>query len=260
MTVLAHLHKVLQFALLAAGEQDDYQDRSLGPIHLIKYVYLADLAYASRHDGNTYTGVRWQFYNFGPMSSEVYQAIEPALLAIDADIRTFHSDYGNEDCKRYTASDDYCLSEVENYLPVTVTGTIRRLLRRYGNDTGALLEHVYRTKPMICSRPNEYLDFICAVDREVESDEYVPFMEALSQRKINKLKQNTREIVERRRETPPRRRRRNSINPADLNLSEDDYAEGLRWLDELAGDSIEAGRYEANFDDSVWQPSIRDAH
>ncbi len=47
---------VIQLALLVAGREDDPFDRELGPIHLIKYVYLADLAYAERHGGETYTG------------------------------------------------------------------------------------------------------------------------------------------------------------------------------------------------------------
>ena len=37
---------VVQFALLTAGEEDQQHERQLGPIHLLKYVYLADLAYA----------------------------------------------------------------------------------------------------------------------------------------------------------------------------------------------------------------------
>ena len=38
---------LLQYALLVAGEQDEFLDRQLGPIHLIKYVYLADLFHAN---------------------------------------------------------------------------------------------------------------------------------------------------------------------------------------------------------------------
>lgn len=74
--------KIIQFALLVAGEEDDFRDRQLGPIHLIKYVYLADLAYAKHHDGETFTGAKWQFYKFGPWAQEVNQRIEPALLYI----------------------------------------------------------------------------------------------------------------------------------------------------------------------------------
>ena len=42
---------LIQYAFLVAGQEDEYLDRRLGPIHLIKYVYLADLAYAERNCG-----------------------------------------------------------------------------------------------------------------------------------------------------------------------------------------------------------------
>ena len=37
---------LLQYALAVASEEDDFKNQRLGAIHLIKYVYLADLAYA----------------------------------------------------------------------------------------------------------------------------------------------------------------------------------------------------------------------
>ena len=84
---------LIQYALLVAGEADDYQDRSLGPIHLLKYVYLSDLAYAKREQGQTYTGTPWKFHKFGPWSAEVHGRIEPALRLINADKLSFESDY-----------------------------------------------------------------------------------------------------------------------------------------------------------------------
>jgi hypothetical protein len=47
---------VIQLAVLVAGREDDPFDRELGPIHLIKYVYLADLAHAERHGGRRTRG------------------------------------------------------------------------------------------------------------------------------------------------------------------------------------------------------------
>jgi hypothetical protein len=46
---------LLKYILAAAG-QEDYGNREVGPIHLIKYVYLADLAFAEKHEGETFTG------------------------------------------------------------------------------------------------------------------------------------------------------------------------------------------------------------
>ncbi len=71
---------VLQYSLLVAGEQDTSFDRQLGPIHLLKYVYLADL-FAGKNEGATYTGIEWKFYKFGPWSQSVNERIAPALSA-----------------------------------------------------------------------------------------------------------------------------------------------------------------------------------
>jgi hypothetical protein len=48
--------QLLKYILAAAG-QEDYGNREVGPIHLIKYVYLADLAFAEKYSGETFTGI-----------------------------------------------------------------------------------------------------------------------------------------------------------------------------------------------------------
>ena len=75
---------LLQYSLVVAGQGTGW-DRELGMIHLIKYVYLADIAYAEKHKGQTYTDILWRLYRFGPWAEEVYQRIEPALTAIGAE-------------------------------------------------------------------------------------------------------------------------------------------------------------------------------
>lgn len=45
----------LKYILVAAG-QEDLGHREVGPIHLIKYVYFADLAFAEKQGGETFTG------------------------------------------------------------------------------------------------------------------------------------------------------------------------------------------------------------
>ena len=80
---------LIQYAILIAGQEDEYFDRQLGPIHLIKYVYLADLAYAECNCGETFTGIAWQFYKFGPWSQAANERIDPALAAIGANKKTY---------------------------------------------------------------------------------------------------------------------------------------------------------------------------
>jgi hypothetical protein len=63
---------LLKYILPAAG-QEDPGNRELGPIHLIKYTYLADLIFAEKHGGESYTCAPWRFHHFGPWSPEVYK-------------------------------------------------------------------------------------------------------------------------------------------------------------------------------------------
>ena len=139
-----HVDLVLQYALLVAGEEDEYIDRQLGPIHLIKYVYLADLAYAKLNDGKIFTGINWQFYKFGPWSQAVNERIKPALLAIGADKQTFPSDYDDkDDWVRWYMRDGQSLQEKERKLPAGITMHLRRDVHKFGKDTPNLLNHVY---------------------------------------------------------------------------------------------------------------------
>src|SRR5258708_38635416 len=80
---------LIQYALAVAAEEDHPRDRELRPIHLIKYCYIADLAYAREHDGQSYTGTPWQFYHYGPWSLDLYRRLEPAAKAIGAGEKRF---------------------------------------------------------------------------------------------------------------------------------------------------------------------------
>ena len=86
---------LLQYIIAVAGQNDPY-DRELGMIHLIKYAYLADLTYASQHNGETFTGLPWKFHHFGPWSVECFHRIEPALTSIGATLRTIESEKYND--------------------------------------------------------------------------------------------------------------------------------------------------------------------
>ena len=116
---------ILQY-ILAVASQQDWDKRELGPIHLIKYVYLADLEYAKINEGKTFTGIKWQFYNFGPWSLEVFNQIDPALKMIGAEKKTISS--LKYDFERWTLRDheksETILSNYRNQLPWSVTTAI----------------------------------------------------------------------------------------------------------------------------------------
>ena len=112
---------VLQYALLVAGDEDNVWDRQLGPIHLIKYVYLADLAFAETHAGATFTGIPWQFYKFGPWSQTVHDRIIPALTAIRADKKVFSSHYKDDgEWERWSVTNDALRDRLADVLPTCI--------------------------------------------------------------------------------------------------------------------------------------------
>lgn len=253
-----HIDLVIQYSLLAAGDEDDYFDRQLGPIHLIKYVYLADLFYARRNDGETYTGIDWQFYKFGPWSQIVNARVEPALVAIQANKKQFSSDYGDkDDWVRWDLRDDRLLREKEKELPVVIPMYLKKEIHKYGKDTPSLLDYVYKTKPMLASAPNERLDFSLAVDNSREdAKEPVPLrMESLSNKKKKLFKQKMstlREMQRKHKSRPP-----NLINPVTNSRYDEVYSEGISWLESLSGEEFVTSEKVVEFSGDVWYSSAR---
>lgn len=153
---------IIQFCLAVASEGDP-GERALGPIHLIKFVYLADLFHAERQQGATYTGTPWRFYHYGPWSEQVWQRVEPAAYAIDATSQIFSSPKYENDAIRYKASKDTQADDFESKLPFLLTVHLRNMVKRYRSYTSDLLHYVYATKPMLNAAPGEQLDFSVAV-------------------------------------------------------------------------------------------------
>jgi hypothetical protein len=249
---------LLQYAVLVAGEEDEYIDRQLGPIHLIKYVYLGDLAYARRNEGKTFTGIDWQFYKFGPWSQAVNERIEPALLAIGADKKTFPSNYEDkDDWIRWSLRDERLLQEKEWKLPTDITMYLKRYVHRFGKDTPNLLDHVYSTKPMLSAAPNEHLDFSLAVEgaSSAESEPRQLRMDNLSEKKKKKLKERMHALREKHKSRKPKELK--LVHPAKNPRYDEVYEEGIAWLDDLAGQQLTPGEKVVEFSDEVWKSSTR---
>ena len=249
---------IIQFSLLAAGDEDDYSDRQLGPIHLIKYVYLADLVYAKHNNGQSFTGIDWQFYKFGPWSQAVHARIEPALKAIGANRKQYPSDYDDkEDWVRWDLRDDRLLAEKRRDLPPMITMNLKQYIHRFGKDTPSLLDHVYKTKPMLAPAPNEYLNLSLEIDSEKEQPESIQSlrMENLSNKKKKDFHNKMvalRELRQQRKSEAPK-----LINPV-TNLRHDEvYKQGVAWLDSLSGEQFSSGSISAEFSSDVWKSPTR---
>lgn len=258
----ARVDLILEYALLAAGRADEHSDRCLGPIHLIKYVYLADLAYAAKHEGETYTGVEWRFHHFGPWSKEVFQRIEPATKRLAAHELTFSSPRVADDSRMWWVRDEQTFEDTQRKLPLHVSLAVSRVVREFGHDTAGLLHFVYRTPPMLHAAPGEVLDFATALVPAAPSLETQAPSTPLTDKQKKKRAERLREGRERLKVKLAEPLRTRLIEASPPPRYEDDvFREGLAWLDSLAGEPLEPMSAELAVDDSVWKsPGRGDRH
>ena len=253
------IDQIILFALLEASRQDDFWDRELGPIHLVKYVYLADLYYAESHDGQTYTGSDWKFHHFGPWAAEVHQRIDPAIDEAGANKKRINAPKYKDDFYRYSYADDYKYEELSNSLPFEVTGSLKKAIKEFGKDTAELLHYVYRTRPMICAAPGEHLSF--EPKKEIEKKKEIedqPEPEKLSVKRkrmkkeaIEKLK---KEMTVRLDRTLTKKKEKRQSTPPRY---DEVYSEGVKWVESLAGDPIKPEEGIVEVSPDFWKSSFR---
>lgn len=256
MTDRNRIHRVFQCALLVAGQGDDYQERALSPIHLIKYLYLADMDYAKYNDGHTYTGLDWRFHHFGPWSATAFQQIENALSTMGALKSTFPSNFGDKDYTRWSVDFDQTkFDELKRELPIEIRSSVQHYVGRYRNNTTALLHFVYATTPMLNAAPGEILDFSVLVTAESEKrEEFTTYVDRLSNKKrkllivgMDKLRERFRKKV-----APHGKYLRTVSGQADAV-----FEEGVAWLDGLAGKPFPEEGTTVHFADEVWKSKAR---
>jgi len=247
---------LIQYALAVAAEAEDFKDRELGPIHLIKYAYLADLLYARQNGGDTFTGAPWRFHHFGPWSVEVFKRLEPAVHAIGASERRFPSQFKDDDAVRWRSQDSHLADLLESKLPFSVVSAVKRGVKTYGNDTTGLLHEVYRTAPMLQAAPGEILDFKAALtkdsDLSSEGDENaLPPLPQLSKTKIRDLKARVK------RRLKEKIQEKALLPPEPAPLYDEVFEQGQEWLDSLAGPPLKPQRGRLRFGESVWKSATR---
>jgi len=251
---------LLQYALVIASENDEHADRQLGPIHFIKYVYLADLVHAQQHGGQTFTEAAWQFHKFGPWSAEVFNRIEPALSEIGATkTQVSHPKY-EDDFVRYMLGDDELATQLTSQLPISVSLAIQRAVRSFGSDTASLLDHVYLTEPMLRAAPGEHLDLSPSCHPEnsyPESSEREPQVSLSRKEKEARKKklQNLRALIRERLEE--RKKNPEFVLPDPPPRYDEMFQKGLACLDLEAGPPLEEREENAVFSDDVWKSRAR---
>ena len=248
------IDKIIQYALAIASREDFY-NRELGPIHLIKYVYLADLAYAEKNDGKTYTELKWKFHNFGPWAVDAFKRLEPACKAVGASEKRIASEY-RDDFTRWYLADETLIVSLEKELPFTITSAVKRAVHAHGADTNGLLHHVYHTTPMLRAAPGEFLDFSLPtiIDCKTVVQEPSPMT-------IKEQKRRRAELTEARSRIQQKfvQKRKGSRKIASVRQPRYDavFESGCQWLDSLAGPEIKQLKGEAEFSPDMWKSKTR---
>ena len=243
---------LLKYILLLAG-QEDPGNRELGPIHFVKYVYLADLAHSQRHKGATYTNVSWTFYRFGPWSTEVYKRIEPVVREVNASERRISSPKYEDDFLRWELVNDELFEELDRQVPFEIALAIKKAVHEFGDDTSALLHYVYATDPMLGAAPGEHLFFEPYPEDEEDTRQPQPFTEVQSLTKTarRRLKGKMAEILL---EKLAKKKKPSVYTPPRYDQV---FFEGQKWLEEIAGEPIESQEGELSFSKEIWKSPSR---
>ena len=253
---------LIKFALSAAG-QEDFESRELGPIHLVKYIYLADFAYSRNHRGETYTRVQWKFHHFGPWASEVFLRIKPTLESINAKERKISSPKYEEDFYRWSVDSEELYEELYEMLPLEVSAAIKKTIHDFGNDTAELLHYVYRTRPMVQAAPGEYLSFVFSEEEEdISKNEELESSEAEKPHLSVRQKKLRKAAIEKLRETVNARlddrllvgKKRQKHTPPRY---DEVYYQGIEWLDRLTGEPMEEEEGVLEVSGESWRSSFR---
>ena len=257
MPDLTRLDTIYQYTLAVAAVAEDYQQRQLGPIHLLKYAYLADVAYAARHGGSTYSSVQWRFHHFGPWNEEAFNEISPALHAISASECRYTSRFEN-DFVRYGLNEyeaKKIAQQSENELPLVVSNALSQAVHEHGADTADLLRHVYLTPPMLAARPGAFMDFKTAIRpaRETLTESKSAKLNAKEKRRRKAVIDSARAEVRRRLAGSTLRR----VAPEPAPRYDAVFYDGTARLDKLAGNHPSPASGEISFDESVWHSAQR---
>lgn len=240
---------LIKYAMAAAG-QGDFGERELGEIHLLKYVYLADVAHAEAHAGQTFTGADWTFYKFGPWCGAVRSRIQPVVDELGAVERRFSSPrFDGEGIRwRLAHGADAIVTEVEKELPWEVHRAVKLAVRKFGDDTSELLHYVYSTPPMITAAPDERLVFRAAEPRAPYAATPTPDLSDRQKKKRRHAHEKLREELRGRLAQRPR-----LVKPDPSPRYDAVFEAGVRALDHEVGQELESEQGELGFSDAVWK-------
>ncbi len=263
----AHIANLVEFALVAAA-RENFGHRELGEIHLLKVLYLADLAHAKVHMGETLTGVPWIFHGFGPwdvalhtflaslLATATYQSVRRA--SVMGEYTRYAIAIEDEDEDEDKDSMEARFRALERGLTPEVASAVKWTVRQFGSDTQSLLHHVYKTEPMLRAAPEERLDFSglgaapSTPVRVAPSEPAAP----LSKTQARKAEDAKRQSKERIKTLLQQKREARKANALPL-LADPDYVEIMGLLEQDDAPEARDVSGEMDVDAAYWRTGIR---
>ena len=252
---------LIKFVLGSAG-QENPGEQELGVIHVIKFLYLLDLDHARRHQGETFTSIKWRFHHYGPWERDAWMLVERTLQEVGAELRTFESTKFEGEGRRWkwTGDDvDATVEEIRRKLPLRLTQAARRLVHEFGADTPLLLHHVYRTGPMLRAAPEESLTFDALSEEPPPPRTSVSAEPALSKKQERLRKKRAAALRARVKASIVRRLAEHVSSDESFTAPRYDavFFQGVGFLEAGSGQPVLESEGELEVDDSVWQSETR---
>lgn len=190
---------------------------ALTTVRLVKFLYLADLYYARAYRGETITKFPWAFVHYGPYCTEAMEAIGGAVSTGIICKKTYESKFANADEFHIFTCHDEEVEPLDMFFPIEALSLLQVAIKKYGEDTAALLDHVYfETEPMIDAKPKEGLDFSTAKPIERSRQTRV---QKLSKEKIELARKYIKRLSEK--------------TKTDMSRLKDEDTEMAKWKDEV---------------------------
>jgi hypothetical protein len=166
---------------------------SLTRLRLVKFLYLADLFFARETSGEVLTDLPWAFVHYGPYCNEAVSQIDAAVNLGLIEEEPHESKYGDKDFYSYrTRIEEQPV--LPSDLPTYVSSELKWAIKKWGEDSGGLLDYVYfETEPMHNVNPGDLLDF-SHVRKPVKEPQF--FMRKLPKKKLEEARQAIRKLTE----------------------------------------------------------------
>jgi uncharacterized phage-associated protein len=200
---------------------------SLTTVRLVKFVYLADVYFARKHEGDTLTHFPWAFVNYGPYCRQVMEEIDKAVSSGLIDRRSFESHYAEGKEYHIYLCRDERVERITDEIPLEVLSPLTTAIMRYGDDTAQLLDHVYfETEPMIDALKGDILNF--SKCRPLISSASIA-IKKIPKEKIEIARQHIKSLVEK---SHHGRMKKDSESREIAKFKDDIYYKALEMMDE----------------------------